>query len=61
MLKVFAMIIFNLTAMIMFVLTMLCAAKGLWLLAASLFVGGLMCTKFMYELADDKKLDNEKQ
>lgn len=58
MLKVFAMIIFNLTAMVMFVLTMLCAVKDLWLLAASLFVGGLMCTKFMYELAEDKKVDS---
>lgn len=61
MLKIFAMIIFNLTAMVMFVFTMLCAVKDLWLLAAALFIGGLMCTKYMYELADDKVLDNEKK
>ena len=59
MLKIFAMIIFNLTAMTMFVLTLLCASKDLWVLAVSLLIGGLICIKFMYELADEKKLDNE--
>jgi hypothetical protein len=52
MLKILAIVVFNLTAMTMYILTMLCAFKGLWLLAILLFIGALVCTAFMHELAN---------
>jgi hypothetical protein len=52
MLKILVMLVFNLTAVVMYGLTIACIFKGLWLLAILLFIGGLSCTRFMYELAN---------
>ena len=58
MLKIFAMIILNLTAMCAFVVAMLCVTKDAWGLTTLLFFAGFMCTKYMYELCDAKDIEN---
>lgn len=50
MIKVFAMIISNMLAMLTLAIGMACITKGMYVFTFLLFICSFMCTKFMYDL-----------